>query len=258
MDESEYGVVEGLFLVLGAAHLVALPGIAEGGRVGEKVVQPLGNGAVAALLGGRGPEHGDHALDGLRLVAHHALPARIEQAHVQAVALQGGQTLQRDAHQALIGSVGCEQVKGGALHLGRVGQQLVEQLHVQAARLVGIVRRRLIELDACQRQQMAHLVVVALQRSGNGLDRLARRLDLAALFQLGVPGHADTGELGNFLAPQAGRAHAAMAGQPHSRGRQALAAGAQKAAQLLRLGRGRNSRRGMGQGRCRQGHEAVP
>ena len=61
------------------------------------------------------------------------------------------------------------------------------------------------------------LVGAEPQRPRQRVDDLGRRRDLAALFQPGVPGDAYPGQLGDFLAAQAGRpapAGLAVTGQP--------------------------------------------
>nr|WP_228720868.1 hypothetical protein [Nitrogeniibacter mangrovi] len=86
---------------------------------------------------------------------------------------------------------------------------------------------------AGQLEQVVALGRRALQGLGDGLEGPGGGFDVAALFQPGVPGGADVGQLGHFLTTQPRGAAPADLGQAQARGVQMLAAGAQEGAQRL-------------------------
>ena len=82
-------------------------------------------------------------------------------------------------------------------------------------------------------EQVVALVRVEQQRPRDRVEHLRGGVDVAALLEPGVPGHADPGERGDLLAAQAGRAAPRGRRQADLLGRDPLAPAAQEAGQLL-------------------------
>ena len=57
-----------------------------------------------------------------------------------------------------------------------------------------------------QEKKIAAFRIVEPKRPGDVKQERFGNLDVAALFEPGIPGKTDAGEQGNFLAPQSGRA----------------------------------------------------
>ena len=73
-----------------------------------------------------------------------------------------------------------------------------------------------------QFEQIGALRGAELEGAREPRKRRRRHGDVAALLEPGVPGHAQSAELGGFLAPQPGRATPAARGQPERPGRELL------------------------------------
>jgi len=72
----------------------------------------------------------------------------------------------------------------------------------------------------CEQEQMAAFGIVQLERVGDVQQEFLRYVNIAPLFEPGVPGQSDAGERGHFLPPQA-RSTASFGGrQPDIRWRQ--------------------------------------
>jgi hypothetical protein len=84
-----------------------------------------------------------------------------------------------------------------------------------------------------EREEVAAFVWIEAKGFGDRGDHERGRVDVAALFQPGVPAHPDVGELGHFLAAKAGDAAVRCGVDPKLLGVQAGAPGAQESGEHL-------------------------
>ena len=127
------------------------------------------------MPGGARAEHGHQVLHGIGLAHQQAAPFGVEQGLVQAIALNFGHFGQMDAHQRFIRRIAGHDVQRAVLQQRRVRQQLAQQQTVPFGKraIAGLRRKPGLSVQAGQRQHVLHLVVAALQRLGDGDQRLA-------------------------------------------------------------------------------------
>src|SRR5262245_4373020 len=178
-----------------------------------------------------GPQLRDQVVAGRVPAVADLEPGRMSEEQPDQVALFG-----RDAvevvDQIVVRPVVGEQIEPGRAHQRGERIELVEDVLevIGQHRAIGVGGER---CDAGQPKQMLSLLVVHPQGARHRLPDLRRRVDVPALLEPGVPGHADGGELGDLLAPEPWRTAAAARWEADILRGDAFTAAAQKSRQLV-------------------------
>ena len=161
-----------------------------------------------------------------------AAPAGMRQIQINTVSIVFRNGRKIDAHQPTKRVVPRHNVEIRTLNTGRLRQQTVE--HAARAWTDTFAKRhvgRLQRFQPSQHEQMARLQLAALQRLGNRLHHRHRGVNLAPLFQPGIPGHANVCQHRHFFTAQAGCAPPSAT--PQALRIEAFPPRAKKSAQLL-------------------------
>ncbi len=161
---------------------------------------PFGFGDVA---GHRRAELADQAGRVLLPLQPLAAPGRVGEVQQQRVAIRVGHRVQPD--QPVVAPVEGQDLPASVLHRGGERVELADQA-VQERRDVRDFRLTGRPGRSGQGEQVAAFRGIQQQRVRDRLQHLRGRADGTSLFEPGVPGHPDRGQLGDLLAAQSRRA----------------------------------------------------
>ncbi|GDY65824.1 hypothetical protein SAV14893_052170 [Streptomyces avermitilis] len=211
-EQPDVGVAELLELAARAHHLVPLPGLPElRGLAAQPLEQHL-PGGLGEMVGHGGAELGGHEPHRVVQSDDGRLPVRVRVAQQHAVAVHRRDGVEV-AQQQPVGPVVGEDVVPAVLDARRNRLQLFQQ------GTLGVGDRRAVRAGlgvgrAGQVEQVGALAGVEEQGAGQRVEHLHRDLDVPGLFQPGVPGDADRGELRDLLPAQTRGAPPTAPGRP--------------------------------------------
>jgi hypothetical protein len=212
-------------------NVVTLP---DGGELGRGALEARNQRfprRLVEVLGHSGSILGDHPPDDLVPVDNGIPPGGMRERQpedVPVLDLDRLDVLEEAGVDAVVG----EQVQSVVQDDGWVRLELVEERLRRGAELEALIGDRRPR-KAGEREQMRVLVRVELKRPRDRIQYLGRRIDVAALLEPRVPGDADPGELGDFLATEPRRATPPSWTESDLLGSEPLPAAAQERAQLL-------------------------